>query len=155
MDISRASNFERFMFDLLGRDAGRTAALFRHGSFTLPRDEHALVADYGFVSGRSTHADRIATIRALWGESGRLIDPHTADGLKVAREHVQPGVPMIVLETAQPAKFARTIEEAVGRAPPRPQAFDGIEQLPQRVLVLPADAAAVKSAIAERCRVAP
>jgi threonine synthase len=154
MDISKASNFERFVFDLLGRDAARTKQLFKtdvedHGSFTLAREEFARVADHGFVSGSSTHADRLATIRDTWQRFGVMIDTHTADGLKVAREHLDAGVPMIVLETALPAKFAETIVEAIGREPDRPAAMRGIEQLPKRFTVMPADAQAVKSYIAE------
>ena len=92
MDISKASNFERFVFDLLGRDAARTRQLFadelgRAGSFTLTREEFARIGAFGFVSGRSTHADRVATIRDTARRFGVVIDTHTADGLKVAREH--------------------------------------------------------------------
>jgi threonine synthase len=68
--------------------------------------------------------------------------------LKVARDHVEAGVPMIVLETALPAKFAETIVEAIGREPERPAALRGIEQLPKRFVVMSADAAAVKAFIA-------
>jgi len=154
MDISKASNFERFVFDLLGRDSARTRQFFKtdvedHGSFTLSRDEFERIADFGFVSGSSTHADRLSTIRDTWQRLGLLIDTHTADGLKVAREHLEPGVPMIVLETALPAKFAETIREAVGIEPDRPAALKGIEQLPKRFTVMGVDAQAVKAYIAE------
>jgi len=156
MDISKASNFERFVFDLLGRDAARTRALFgealaRDGGFTLTREEFARIAEFGFVSGRSTHADRVATIRATHERFGVTIDPHTADGLKVAREQARPGVTMLVLETALPVKFAATIREALGRDPERPAALEGIEGLPRRFKVMPADAQAVKACIAENC----
>jgi len=152
MDISKASNFERFVFDLLGRDGARVKALFgevlaRDGGFTLTRDEFARLAGFGFVSGKSTHADRLATIRRTWKDCGTMIDTHTADGLKVAREHLEPGVPMIVLETALPAKFAATIREALGPEAPAPEvpaALRGIEKLPRRCAVLPVDAGAVK-----------
>ena len=154
MDISKASNFERFVFDLLGRDATRTRELFgeaiaRHGVFTLTPAEFAPAASFGFVSGRSTHADRLATIRSTFERSGVLIDTHTADGLKVGREHREPGVPMIVLETALPAKFAATIVEAIGREPDRPPALQGIEALPKRCAVMPVDTARVKAYIEE------
>jgi threonine synthase len=153
MDISKASNFERFVFDLLDRDAQRTRALFttelaRAGSFTLTPAEHARIGRYGFVSGSSSHADRLATIRDTWERFGSLVDTHTADGLKVAREHCEAGVPMIVLETALPAKFAETIVEAIGREPDRPAAMQGIERLPKRVEVMARDEAAVKACIA-------
>ncbi|MET0333939.1 MAG: threonine synthase, partial [Rhizobacter sp.] len=74
-------------------------------------------------------------------------DTHTADGLKVAREYLEPNVPMIVLETALPAKFAETIVEALGREPDRPAALQGIEALPKRFQVMKADVAAVKGYI--------
>ena len=106
---------------------------------------------YGFVSGKSTHADRLATIRDTFQRFGTMIDTHTADGLKVAREHRTAGVTMIVLETALPIKFAGTIVEALGREPDRPAKFAGIENLPKRVTVLPADAERVKQFIAAHC----
>ncbi|HEX5389857.1 MAG TPA: threonine synthase [Burkholderiaceae bacterium] len=158
MDISKASNFERFVFDLLGRDAARTADLFgpqlaQNGRFDLSADPLFAQAAgrYGFVSGKSTHADRLATIRDCWSRHGLMIDTHTADGVKVAREHLQAGVPMVVLETALPIKFAGTIVEALGREPERPAKFVGIEDLPKRVLVMPAQADQVKAYIAQHC----
>ena len=158
MDISKASNFERFVFDLLGRDGAKTKALFhdallRDGQFDLSGEPAFSQARerYGFVSGKSTHADRLATIRDVFEEHGVMIDTHTADGVKVAREHLQPGVPMIVLETALPIKFAVTIREALGREPDRPPRFDGIENLPRRVRMLPADAAQVQQLIVQEC----
>ena len=158
MDISKASNFERFVFDLLGRDAAATRALFadelaRHGRFDLSAHPAFALARsrFGFLSGRSTHANRIATIRDTWQRFGVVIDPHTADGVKVAREHRQPAVPMIVLETALPVKFAATIVEALGREPERPARYQGIEDRPKRVQVLPADAQRVKALIETVC----
>ena len=158
MDISKASNFERFVFDLLGRDGARVQALFgdalaREGRFDLSADPAFAdaAARYGFVSGKSTHADRLATIRDTFQRFGMTIDTHTADGVKVARAHTTPGVPMLVLETALPIKFAETIEEALGHAPDRPAKFAGIEDLPKRVQVMPADADVVKAYIARHC----
>jgi threonine synthase len=158
MDISKASNFERFVFDLLGRDGARTKALFhdalaRDGRFDLSRDPAFAQArqQYGFGSGQSTHSDRLNTIRDVYQRHGVMIDPHTADGVKVARPYAQPGVPMLVLETALPIKFAVTIQEALGREPDRPARFDGIENLPRRVQVMAADAGAVKQLIAQEC----
>ena len=154
MDISKASNFERFVFDLLGRDASRTKALFKQeldrcGAFTLTAHEFARVPGHGFVSGSSTHADRLAAIRDTFERFGTIIDTHTADGLKVAREHVTTGIPTIVLETALPAKFAETIVEAIGREPDRPASMRGIEQLPKRFAVMAPDVQVVKNFIAE------
>jgi threonine synthase len=161
MDISKASNFERFVFDLLGRDGARVKALFGDALHTTGRFE--LGADkvfaeaasrYGFASGKSSHTDRLATIKDAFERYNIIIDTHTADGVKVAREHLQPGVPMIVLETALPIKFAETIVEALGRQPDRPARFNGIEDLPKRVRVMPADTAAVQAYVAEHCPVA-
>jgi threonine synthase len=158
MDISKASNFERFVFDLLGRDGAATRALFedgvgKQGHFDL--SGHPAFAQarerFGFVSGKSTHADRLATIRAVHQQHGATIDTHTADGVKVAQEHLKPGQPMIVLETALPIKFAATIVEALGHEPDRPAKFEGIEALPRRVRVMPADAQAVKQLVADVC----
>jgi threonine synthase len=155
MDISKASNFERFVFDLLGRDPARVLQLFRDveekGGFDLAASgDFARVKEFGFVSGRSSHADRVDTIRDAFKRYGTMIDTHTADGLKVAREHLKPGVPMIVLETAQPIKFGETIREALEREPERPAAFIGIEELPQKFDIVAADASVVKAYIAER-----
>jgi len=154
MDISKASNFERFVFDLLGRDPQRVVQLFRdvehNGGFDLSRGEDfARVKEFGFVSGRSAHMDRVAAIRDVYQRYGTMIDTHTADGIKVAREYLEPGISMVVLETAQPVKFGETIREALGREADRPQAFEGIESLPQRFEVLPADVARIKAFIAQ------
>ena len=156
MDISKASNFERFVFDLLGRDGARTKQLFKTeveqtGAFSIGDDEFARLAGFGIVSGSSTHADRLVTIRDTWQRFGTMVDTHTADGLKVAREYVEPGVPMVVLETALPAKFAETIVEALGIAPPRPAGMLDIEQLPKRCMVMPVSVDAVKACIAQNC----
>jgi threonine synthase len=158
MDISKASNFERFVFDLLGRDGGTTRALFadaisQTGHFDL--SGHALFAQarsrYGFASGKSTHANRLDTMRDVWQRHGVMLDPHTADGLKVALEHMTPGVPMVVLETALPIKFAATIEEALGHRPECPAHLQGMEALPKRVLEMDADVQAVKALIRQVC----
>ena len=159
MDISKASNFERFVFDLLGRDAALSRSLFagalaRQGFFDL--SAHPAFAEaagrYGFASGKSTHANRLATIRDTDAGFGVVIDTHTADGLKVAREHLLPGLPMLVLETALPIKFAATIEEALGRPPERPSGFDGLEAKPRRLRLMPADVNRIKAYIAARVR---
>jgi len=156
MDISKASNFERFVFDLLGRDAAQIADLFGRqlrdkGSFDLSDHPAFLQASarYGFASGKSTHADRLQTIRETFRRFDTVVDTHTADGVKVAREHLTPGVPMLVMETALPIKFAATIEEALGRPPERPPGFEGIEALPKRVKLMPADVALIKAYVAE------
>jgi threonine synthase len=153
MDISKASNFERYVFDIVGRDAKVVrdlwARLARDGGFDLsagPFWPH--VAASGFVSGVSTHDDRIATIRETYERSGVIVDPHTADGLKVGRAHRDSTVPLVCIETALPAKFAETIREALGRDPERPAAYVDLETRSQHCDVVPADAARVKAYIA-------
>lgn len=142
MDISKASNFERFAFDLLGRDQELLRELFgqqlrESGEFDLSGTAEfaSLPERYGFVSGASSHADRVRTIREVSEAYGVVIDPHTADGVAVARGFVG-SEPMIVLETALPVKFSSTIVEAIGVEPERPDRFAGIEDLPRRVTVL-------------------
>ena len=155
MDISKASNFERFIFDLLGRDGAAVGELWRKvdagGAFDLQGTrEWQQIGQYGFVSGSSTHQDRLDTIRKCFGDYGVVIDTHTADGLKVALENRREGVPMLVLETALPAKFEETIRDALGQVPERPADLVDIESLPQRVEVMDADLEAVRRFIAER-----
>ena len=155
MDISRASNFERFVFDLVQRDAAHVRELWRrlqaHGEFDLRGTAHWRGAEAcGFGSGRSTHADRLATIRSVYQASGRIVDPHTADGIKVARQWQRPGVPMICLETAQAAKFSETVVEAIGRAPPLTAPMSEMLALPQRFEKMPPDAAPIRRYIEAR-----
>ncbi|MEY4341517.1 MAG: hypothetical protein RL541_1021 [Pseudomonadota bacterium] len=161
MDISKASNFERFVFDLLDRDAEATRELFStqlstKGSFDLSQHPRFPLAakQFGFVSGKSTHANRLSMIQSVYAQYHEMIDTHTADGLKVALEYCKKGTPMLVLETALPIKFAETIEEALGQTPKRPPKFEGIELLPKRVHVMKADVAQIKSYIAKHCETA-
>jgi threonine synthase len=158
MDISKASNFERFVFDLLGRDGARVKALFsdalaQDGRFDLSADAafQEAASRYGFESGKSTHSNRLATIKDTFERFGVMVDTHTADAVKVAREHLAANVPMIVLETALPIKFAETIVEALGCEPDRPAKFEGIEALPKRVVRMSADADAIKAYITQHC----
>jgi threonine synthase len=152
MDISKASNFERFVFDLAGRDAAVLRELWqavdRGQAFDLKSSGlFARVADYGFVSGSSSHADRLATIRMAAERYGVTIDPHTADGLKVGLARREAGIPLVCLETALPAKFEDAIVAALGRRPERPAGLENLEELPQRFEVLDADAGQVKAFI--------
>ena len=153
MDISKASNFERFVYDLVGRDAALVKELWSKvdagGEFNLAGTPYfAKVKEYGFVSGSSTHADRLATIRRVYQDYGVMIDTHTADGLKVGLEYRQAGIPLICLETALPVKFAETIREALGRDPDYPAGCENLESLPQRFALMEADAEVVKAYIA-------
>jgi threonine synthase len=149
MDISKASNFERYVFDLVDRDGVRVRELWRRleqeGEFDLSHSAFfRQVPQTGFLSGRSTHADRIATIRKVFEKHQTIVDPHTADGIKVGLEQREALVPLICLETALTVKFADTIRAALGREPERPGELAGLEKLPQRYKVLPNDAGALK-----------
>jgi len=152
MDISKASNFERFMFDLVGRDGAKVREFWREveagGSFDIKHTAYwDALPKFHFSSGKSSHQDRLKTIREVWEEYGVMVDTHTADGLKVGLEQRRPSLPLICLETALPAKFAETIREALGREPERPAALEGIENLPQRCEVMDADVAKLKAFI--------
>ena len=155
MDISKASNFERYAYDLVGRDAATVRELWRRleadGEFDLAGTPYwPRVAQSGFVSGRSSHADRLRTIKAVHQKYGVTIDPHTADGVKVGLEHREPGVPLVCLETALPAKFAETIRAALGRDPERPAELAGLEARPQRFELIERDVERLKRFIASR-----
>jgi threonine synthase len=157
MDISKASNFERYVFDVVGRDPAAVRALWtklaEEGGFDLSgTGAWKAVAASGFVSGTSTHSDRISTIRAVEKRYGVVIDPHTADGVKVGLEHRDPAVPLLCVETALPAKFAATIREALGRDPSRPAAFEGLESRPQHRTVIANDADVVRAFIASHAQ---
>jgi threonine synthase len=153
MDISKASNFERYIFELVERDGARVRELWRRLDAEREFDLSASAAfrrvpQTGFVSGRSTHADRISTIRTLFSRYHVVVDPHTADGIKAGLEHREAAVPLICLETAAPAKFGATIREALGREAERPAELADLEQRPQRCEVIGRDADAVKRYIA-------
>ena len=155
MDISKASNFERFLYDLCWRDPASVRELMRkvehEGGFNVADcgDVWKRMPGFGFVSGSSSHADRINTIRDIWQKYQTEIDTHTADGMKVGLAHREPGVPLICLETALPAKFEASMIEALGRKPARPPQYEGIEALPQRFEVIDVDAGAVTRLIAK------
>ena len=152
MDISKASNFERFIFDLVGRDSAKVREFWGKvdtgGAFSIKDSPywHEL-SKFHFCSGKSTHQDRLKTIRELWEEYGVMIDPHTADGIKVGMEQRRPSLPLICLETALSTKFEETIVEALGRKPERPAGFEGIENLPQRCELMNKDLEKLKAYI--------
>ena len=153
MDISKASNFERYVYELVGRDGTRVRDLWHRldaeGELDLAKSPYwPRVQASGFVSGRSTHADRLATIKHVYAKYRAMIDPHTADGVHVGLGYREPGVPLVCLETALPVKFAQTIREALGREPERPAEFAGLEERPQRYEVIDPDVELLKRHIA-------
>jgi threonine synthase len=152
MDIAKASNFERLVSDIHGGGGAAVRALWEQldqsGRFDLSAHSGFRGLSRWIASGASTHARRIETIRRVAVEDGVVIDPHTADGVYVGRDRRTPG-PLICLETAQPAKFGATIVEALGQLPPRPAAFEGLEERSRHVRVIDADVDAVRAAIEE------
>ncbi len=155
MDISKASNFERFVFDLFGRDPAKLTLLWksleREGFFDVSQtvEFNNICARFGFLSGMSTHENRLATIKSVYERSNVLIDTHTADAVKVAREHLKsaPQVPMIALETALPVKFSASIKEALGFEPPLTAAQQLMMTMPQFVVQCGIDADVVRQKI--------
>ncbi len=155
MDISKASNFERFIFDLVGRDGAKMRELWHKidsgGAFDLNDGGYfKQVVAYGLESGNSNHENRIQIIRATKAKYNVTIDTHTADGLKVAMEHRVSDTPMVVLETALPAKFEESIKEALGEKPARPASLEGLEELPQKSEVMDVSVDAIKAYIQEK-----
>ncbi|MFT6067587.1 MAG: threonine synthase [Methylophilaceae bacterium] len=152
MDISKASNFERFIYDLLDQNGDKVRDLWsgvdQGGAFNV-KTLMTKVRGFGLISGSSNHEARMQTIRATNAKYGVIIDTHTADGLKVALEHREKGTPMVVLETALAAKFEDALVEALGDVPPRPESLNGIEDLPQKFTVMEAGAQNIKDFIAK------
>ncbi|MBH0116866.1 threonine synthase [Salinibacterium sp. NG253] len=153
MDVSKASNLERFLFDLLGSDAERLRGLWQQlgadGFVDLTTEQPRFLEEFGIVSGTSTHQDRVNTIRSVFESTQVLLDPHTADGVTVAHAHIEPGIPMLVLETAKPAKFPDVIAEALGRIPTTDEAYREMLELPQHQIDMPADPNELRAYIAE------
>lgn len=154
MDISKASNFERFVFDLTGRDAAKVRELWQEVDSGRAFDISGTplwekIRTSHITSGTSNHEARMTTIRKIYEKYGVLVDTHTADGLKVGLEYREKDIPLICLETALPAKFSESIVEAIGSKPDRPAGYENLENLPQRYVVMNADADAIKTFIAE------
>ncbi len=156
MDISRASNFERFLYDLLQGDAARVDYLLdmahTQGGFSLAEDRIMadVIDEFGFGAGRSDHGKRIATIKDIWENRGIMIDPHTADGVWVARDwRKDVDTPIVCLETALPVKFSETINEATGQEPEVPERFAEILNAEHHVTELPSNVDAVKQFIVD------
>lgn len=159
MDISKASNFERYVYDLVGRDPQRLAGLWRElaerGEFNLAGDPawHA-VERTGLVSGASHHAARLETIRKVYDRFKRRVDPHTADGLFVAQQFLRPPIPMVCLETALPVKFEETMLEALNEPVPKSPELQAMEKMQQRTLSIGQDVEGLKDFIRQHALVA-
>jgi len=159
MNIAKASNLERLIFDLFDRGTrepgGRTktcfAKLHKEGQFALSSAElKVLEGSYGFVSGSSTHADRIATMRKVYAEEDIVIDPHTADGVFVGQKVRRPGEQLVCVETASPIKFGAIVKEAHGFTLRTPQRFVSVKTGLEKVLTIGPDIDALRRIIEER-----
>ena len=154
MDISKASNFERFIFDMVDRDPEVVRSLWTQlaekGFFDLSNSPwFENVRKSGFITGSSTHKDRMMTIAHINNTYQRLVDTHTADGIKVGLEVCHPDARLVCLETAQPIKFAASIQEAIGKMPEMPTLFAGLEKLPQHAEHFTADSDIIKQFVAK------
>lgn len=158
MDIQVSSNFERLLFEAVGRHAGTVrklmASLSETGSFTLPQEARASIAAE-FNAGKADEPETRATISRMWKEAGYLADPHTAVALNVAdKVERDPAVPQVVLSTAHPAKFPDAVEAATGIRPPLPPHMADLLKRPEWVSVLPHSLEAVQDFIRARARIA-
>jgi threonine synthase len=150
MDIGVSSNFERLLFELLGRNAPRTAALMADFSATgrLPVPDQAWREATALFSGhRVDDAATQAEIRRTHAETGYLADPHTATALAAARAAGPRENPLVVAATAHPAKFPDAMEAAIGLRPPLPPALADLYDRPERYTVVPNDLAAIQAEI--------
>ncbi len=152
MDIQVSSNFERLLFELYGRDGAAVGKTMRHfrekGPFTL--DEGMMKkARAIFASGHLSDDDTKSVIGRIWREKEYLCDPHTAVGIGVAEEwqRQNPGVPVICLSTAHPAKFPEAVFAASGMRPELPPHMKDIFTKPERCHTLPNDLGQVKGYI--------
>lgn len=150
MDIQVASNFERYLFDKLGRDASRLRAAMNTfastGALSVPLDGSGVV-DPLFIAGVGDTRSTLAVIKRYHEEHQYLLDPHTAVGVHVAEQHLHSSEPMICLATAHPAKFPKAIEDAVGRDIARHPALDALKDAETRSVTLPNDVQAVRKFI--------
>ena len=155
MDIQVSSNFERLLFEALGRDAATLRQLMnglgQSGSFTVPAPALATIRE-SFAAGRASESETAATIADVLAEAGYLLDPHTAVGVAVARGLALGPAPVVTLATAHPAKFPAAVKAATGVEPPLPAWLSDLYQRPERFDVLANDQDAVAAYVRERSR---
>jgi len=158
MDIQVSSNFERLLFEMNGRDGGMTREQlmrFRDkGSMAVESDQYEKWIAPTFRASSATDHDTLATMRQVFEETGMQIDPHTAVGVKAAREFMEDGVPMITMATAHPAKFPDAVERATGERPALPAHLADLLERPERTNRLANDLAAVQQFVASVTRTA-
>jgi threonine synthase len=152
MDISKASNFERLLFDCVNHDAGTCAKLMsqfeKNKEIDISHLIELLIQNHGFKSQSSNHQQRIDTIKRVYEAANLIIDPHTAAGIYVA-ESFESDIPILCMETAKPTKFESTVEEALGKVPERDNDFKDLESKEQRFYDVNANAESLKTFIKE------
>ena len=153
MDIQVSSNFERALFDVHGGDAGAVArrmrALEEEGGFAVDQGALERLREI-FASGRASEDETRAEIARTLAETGEILCPHSAVGVKVAREIGPSSAPMIALATAHPAKFPDAVEAAVGARPPLPPRMADLYERPERLPRLDNSLAALRTFVRER-----
>ncbi len=154
MDIQVSSNFERLLFEMNNRDGAMTAqqlGRFRdRGGLAIEQDQYEQWIAPTFRAARASDHDTLATIRSVYESTGMLIDPHTAVGVKAARDFAEDGVPMLTMATAHPAKFPDAVERATGERPQVPEHLADLFDRPERTTQLPNDLATVEAFVANR-----
>jgi len=156
MDIQVASNFERLLFDVHGRDGNEIkslmAALESEGGFNLSENALAPIRQ-GFDAARIDEDETTRTIARVHRETGLFVDPHTAVGIAAGAKLRPPReVPLVCLATAHPGKFPNAVRKATGLDMPLPPRLAALRDKPERMSVLPNDVAKVQAFIEERCR---
>ena len=154
MDIQVSSNFERLLFEMNNRDGAMTAQQLQRfrdrGALAVEQDQFDQWIAPTFRAARASDHDTLATIRSVYESTGMLIDPHTAVGVKAARDFAEDGVPMLTLATAHPAKFPDAVERATGERPTLPAHLADLFDRPERTTQLPNDLATVEAFVANR-----
>ncbi len=152
MDIQVSSNFERALYLAYGRDAGAVRQLMdelKSGGFAISQGALQQLREL-YTSGRASENETSGMIATIREETGQVICPHTAVAVKVAREHLRAGVPMVSLSTAHPAKFPDAVEDALGLRPELPPHMADLFGRDERVTRVENDADALKALILER-----
>ncbi|MEW6327615.1 MAG: threonine synthase [Thermodesulfobacteriota bacterium] len=147
MDIQVASNFERYLYYFYNEDAERVReamqSFSKNGHLKFTEEEQELVRR-DFVSRSVDQPTTLKTIRSFYEETGYILDPHTAVGVRAGLDLREPDVPMVCLATAHPAKFGEAVSQALGREPELPPALQGLDKRESRCEVLEADIDIIK-----------
>ena len=152
MDIQVSSNFERLLFEMNNRDGGATTEQlnrFRQsGKLSVEPDQYAKWIAPTFRAHRANNDETLAVMKRIYGESGMLVDPHTAVGIASAEACAEPGVPTITLATAHPAKFPDAVKRATGVHPALPDHVADLFDREERIANLPNDLQVIEAFVA-------